>query len=301
MKPDRILVLAVWLLWPALGVAQHEHEPTTLPGPEVEAKAEPGFFIWPEPANLEGALSTDRPGFSDTAFLVPRGHAQLELGYIYSYDKENHTKTENQTVPGTSLRVGLLDDFELRVKWSGMSLTDSKFPDVSPGGRSYINHQHDDGATDMSVGFKTPILKHTDTNYLPNLSIIPALSLPTGARSKASGNVDPSLELAWNYPIADKFTIYGVGSAAGVSDAEGRFFQSTASLAGCYQVTSRLSFFVEYFGFYPSTRNTDCQHNIDFGPVFLITDNIQLDFAVGMGLNEEAPDFFINWGLSIRF
>jgi hypothetical protein len=300
MRLKGCLLVAAWLGSPAFCLAQQEHEPATQRAPVAEEKAKPGFFIWPEPARLEGAISTDRPGFSDSASLVPRGHAQLELGYVYSYDKENHAKTENQTVPGTSLRVGLHDDFELRVKWGGMSLTDSKFPDVSPGGRSYMNHQHDDGATDMSVGFKTPILKHSETNCLPNLSVIPALSVPTGGRTKTTTDVDPSLELAWNYPFTDKFTLYGVGSVAGVSDAEGRFCQATGSFAGSYQVTSKLSFFVEYFGLYPNTRNTDCQHNIDFGPVFLITDNIQLDFAAGFGLNEEAPDFFINWGLSIR-
>lgn len=306
MKLNRFLVLAAWFLSPALSFAQHEREPTTQPAEEaeeeVQAESKPGFFIWPEPAKLEGALSTDRPGFSDSAFLVPRGHAHLELGHVYSYDQEKHSETQNHTVPGTSLRVGLLDDFELRVKWSGMSMTESKFRDESPRtGRHFTNHQHDDGATDMSLGFKTPILKHTDTNHLPNVSMVPAISIASGSDNKTSGDADPSFELAWNYPVTPKFVLYGVGSIAGVSDAESRFPQAAASFAGCYTVTDKLSFFVEYFGIYPNSRNTDCQHNINGGPVYLITDNIQLDLAVGMGLNEEAPDFFINWGLSIRF
>ena len=289
------------ILWPALSMAQHERKPTTLPDTEAQAKPPFSFFVWPEPAKLEGPLSTDRPGFSDTAFLVPRGHAHIEMGHIYSYDQEKRSETQSHLVAGTSLRVGLLDEFELRVKWSGMSLTESKFPDVSSAGRHFKNHQHDDGATDMSVGFKTPLLKHTDTNHLPNVSMVPALSLPTGTDNKTTGDVDPSFELAWNYPLSDKFVLYGVGSIASISDAQGRFAQAAGSLAGCYTVNSELSFFLEYFGVYPNTRDTDCQHNINGGPVFLITDNIQLDVGIGMGLNEEAPDFFINWGLSIRF
>jgi len=263
--------------------------------------AGPTFFIWPEPAPLAGPIATDRPGFSDSAFLVPRGHGQLELGYIFAHDVENGTNTKTHVAPGTSLRVGLLDDLELRLKWSGMSLVDTRYPFVTPGGRHITAHDHIDGGTDMSVGLKLPILKHTDENHLPNLSIIPALSLPVGAETKTSGDADPSFEAAWNYPITDRFTIYGIGSIASASDMEGRFAQAAGSFAASITLTDQLSIFVEYFGIYPSTRESDCQHNIDLGPVILISDNIQLDVAVGMGLNEEAPDFFTNIGISIRF
>lgn len=302
MKPPRpsLALIVMCQLFPALSLAQHEHPPSTSPagegGPQPMA-----IFIWPEPARLDGALQTDRPGFSDTAFLVPRGHVQLELGYLYSHDSEDDTDTKSQLAATTSLRVGLLDDLELRVKWGGYSMVDSKFPDVSPGGRHYENHQHDDGATDMSVGFKAPILKHTESNLLPNLSMVPALSLPTRTDNKTSGDVDPSFELAWNYPLTDKFTLYGIGSIAAISDGGGRYAQEAFSFAGCYSITDRLSWFVEYFGIYPNTRNSDGQNNIDMGPVFLVTDNIQLDVEVGIGLNEEAPDFFINGGVAIRF
>ncbi|RIK66108.1 MAG: hypothetical protein DCC65_10830 [Planctomycetota bacterium] len=280
--------------------AQHEGEPQSSQ-PAAEEKSPFSFFIWPEPAKLEGPISTDRPGFSTSASLVPRGHMHIEVGHIYSYDQEKRTETQSHLVPGTGLRVGLLDDLELRVNWNGMSLTESKFRDTSPAGRRFTNHQHDDGAGDMSTGFKFPVLKHTDTNHQPNISLVPTISLPTGGKTKTTGDVDPSILLAWNYPLTEKFTLYGIGSVASISDSDGRFCQSAASFAGSYTISDQWSFFVEYFGIYPNTRNSDCQHNINGGPVFLITDNIQLDLAVGMGLNEEAPDFFVNWGISIRF
>lgn len=306
MKPNALCAILVCLFLTTVSWAQYEPASTSQPTGANEAGADRSeslsFFIWPEPAERTGPLATDRPGFSNTAFLVPRGHAHLELGHIYSYDQEKRSETQNHLVPGTSLRVGLLDEFELRVGWSGMSLTESKFPDESSRtGRHFKNHQHDDGATDMSVGFKSPILKHSDTNHLPNVSIVPSLSIPTGTNNKTTGDVDPTFQVAWNYPFTDQFVLYGVGSIASISDTEGRFAQATGSLAGSYTINDRWSVFVEYFGIYPNTRETDCQHNINGGPVLLINDNIQLDLAVGMGLNEEAPDFFVNWGLSIRF
>ena len=273
--------------------------PVALDAPTTQSSGG-GFLFWPEPAKLDGALITDRPGFSDSAGLVPRGHAHLELGYVYAHDKEENTHTNTQNAPGTSLRIGLLDDFELRVKWNGMSYVERTFQDISPAGRRYTHKQRDDGGGDMSIGFKMPILKRGGTN-LPNISILPALSIPTGSSSKTTGDVDPEFRFSWNYPIDSKLTIYGIGSLASISDIEGRFAQATGSLAASYAVTSKFSLFIEYFGIYPNTRDSDCSHNLNGGPVYLINDNIQLDLAVGMGLNEEAPDFFINTGISFRF
>lgn len=289
---------------PPLVHAQDEHESPPASQPSENDTAKPGFsfFIWPEPAKLQGPIATDRPGYSDTASLVPRGHVQLETGYFnYTYDQEHHSETQNFTTPNTSLRIGLLDDFELRVKWGGYSTTETKEPSTTKAGRPITDHQHEDGATDMSVGFKSPILKHTDDNHLPNISIVPSMSLPTGTDNKTSGDVDPTFEAAWNYPVTDKLTIYGVGTVASISDSDGRFCQSSASAAVSYALTDKLSFFFEYFGIYPNSPHSDCQHNINGGPVILITDNIQLDFGIGMGLNEESPDFFTNVGISIRF
>jgi len=259
-----------------------------------------GFYIWPDRPPLEGSLSTDRPGFSDTYTLVPRGYHQLESGYSFYYDHEGSTRTKNHTLGEFSLRTGLTDWFELRIKWTGSSFTESHFETTSRwAGRHITATDHDDGGTDMSIGFKSPLLKQN--GLIPNLSIIPAISLSTGTGSKSTGDVDPEVRLAWNYGINDKLTVYGVVLAAGVSDDEGRFFQSGASFAMSYVITDKVSWFTEYYGLYPSTRDSDCQHNLDFGPVFLINDNFQIDVRAGVGLNEEAPDFQAGIGFAYRF
>jgi len=245
-------------------------------------------------------MSSDRPGFSDTYALVPRGYSHLESGYTYTYDREGSSRTKNHILGEFSLRTGLTDEFELRVKWTGFSSTESRFEGESRwAGRRIMITDHEDGATDMSIGFKAPLLKQR--GLIPNLSIIPALSLPTGTNSKSTGDVDPEVRLAWNYAITEKLAAYGVGLAGGISDDKGRFFQAGASLATVYQFTKSMSGFVEYYGLYPSARDTDCQHNIDFGPVILVNKDFQIDFRVGFGLNKEAPDYFAGIGFCYRF
>lgn len=134
------------------------------------------------------------------------------------------------------------------------------------------------------------------------MSLIPAVSIPVGTNSKSTGDVDPEVRLAWNYSLSEKMTVYGVGLAGWLTDGdEHRFFQSGASLAFSYVVNDKLSWFTEYYGMYPSTRDSDCQHNIDFGPVILVNPDLQIDIRVGFGLNEEAPDFQAGIGVSYRF
>jgi len=269
--------------------------------PTSALSSEPGgFWLFPTRPEASGTIATDRPGYSDSYAVMARGFTNLEAGYTFTYDREGHTRSKNHTVGEFSLRTGLTDNFELRVKWGGYSLTDAVYRGESPySGRRVTLEEHDDGGTDMSVGFKTQLLKQD--GLVPNLSIIPAISLPTGTNSKSTNDVDPEVRLAWNYALTDKWQIYGVGVAAVVSDSDGRFFQSAASLATYYQFTKNLGGFVEYYGVYPAGRGVDCQHAIDFGPVILVNDNFQIDIRAGFGLNEQAPDFFCGIGFGWRF
>ena len=42
-------------------------------------------------------------------------------------------------------------------------------------------------------------------------------------------------------------------------------------------------------------------HSFDTGLTYMLTDNLQLDGAVGFGLSDEADDWFMTFGVSYRF
>lgn len=127
---------------------------------DAEAEKDDGFWIWPETVAKSGNLCTDRPGFSDAVCVMPRGQIQLESGYSFYYEKESGTRTENHLLGEFSLRTGLMENFELRIKWAGYSITESRFEGTSRwAGRRIMQTDHEDGATDMSIGFKSQLLK----------------------------------------------------------------------------------------------------------------------------------------------
>ena len=259
-----------------------------------------GFLCWPTSATLMGPLSTDRPGFADTTFVIPRGHAQLELGYTSTFDSENRTRSNDHTIGQTNLRVGVLDNLEFRTLWSGFSMTETDFDAESPRtGRRYRATDHNDGAGDMTLGLRTQLVKNV--GFVPDLTLLTNMSIPVGSNNKTAGDVVPDGRLAYGWALNEKLRLYGVGIIAAGVHATGRFAQASASTGLSYAITDRVGSFVEYYGIFPGRENEDCSHNADGGMTFLLSDNCQLDFSAGVGLNEQAADYFLGMGLSFRW
>lgn len=258
-----------------------------------------GFFCWPEPAKLTGSLATDRPGFADTTSVMPRGHAQLELGYTYTFDSEERTRSMDHTIGQTNLRIGLFDNLELRTLWNGFSMTETDFDAESRAGRRYRATDHNDGAGDMTLGLRTQLVKND--GFIPDLTLLTNMSIPVGTDNKTAGDVVPDARLAYGWALSDKLRLYGVGIIAAGVHPTGHFPQASGSMGLSYAVTSRVGTFVEYYGIFPGRENEDCSHNADGGVTFLINDNCQLDFSAGLGLNEQAPDYFLGMGIAFRW
>ena len=248
---------------------------------------------------LDGPLVSDRPDFTESALSIPYGHMQLEGGYTFTYDREDGVRVQDHVFPELLLRVGLVKDWELRIGWLGGSLTETLGPFETPAGRHINVTDHDDGATDMTAGFKVHLWEQK--GLLPEFGVIGELSLPTGARSKTSADVDPQVKLLWAYELTERMALSGNVNLAVPTGELGRFFQTSASVSLSYSFTDWLGGYIEYFGFYPAEREQDCAHTLNGGLTFPITDNLQFDVRSGFGLNEQADDFFTGAGFVIRY
>ena len=262
------------------------------------AAAQPRTTTQPADDSLP-PLSSDRPDFTEATATIPAGHAQLESGYTFTYDEENGHRVSEQTVPEFLLRVGLTDKLELRTAWTGMSLTEDLFKEKNDAGRRVRREVHDDGATDITTGFKLHLADQMGLR--PELAVIGEVSLPSGTDSKSSGDVDPQIKGLWSYELTDRLGLAGNLNFAAPTDDRHRFFQTSASVSLAFSITEEIGSYIEYFGFYPNARGTDCAHHIDGGLTFLVAENVQFDVRIGAGLNEEAPDLFTGIGFVIRW
>jgi len=59
--------------------------------------------------------------------------------------------------------------------------------------------------------------------------------------------------------------------------------------------------FVEVFGEVPMSADGGPVHLLDAGVTYLVRPHVQLDLAAGVGLSDDAPDWFAGMGVSLRF
>ena len=248
---------------------------------------------------MQEPLITDRPDFTESTEAVPAGQLQLEAGYTFTLDREGTDRVRDHAAPAFLLRIGLVENLELRIGWDGYSWTESQFEAETESGRRTIREDWSQGANDLSLGFKYKLVEQD--GWIPHFGVIGAITVPSGSAGVSSGDVDPEIVLLWAYDITDSFAIAGnVGLAVPTDDGD-RFFQTSASLAAAVVLSEKVGAYVEYFGFYPNTEHSDAAHTINGGLTYLINNNFQIDWRIGAGLNEEADDFFTGVGFAFRF
>lgn len=243
-------------------------------------------------------METDRPDFTEGTSVVGKGMLQIEAGYTFLEDREGKERFTDHTAPEALLRIGIHDRVELRLGWEGFSTTEVNRFERNDVGRTVDRQSHSDGASDMALGFKVHLLDQE--GWIPDFGVIGEVSLPVGSREKTSGDVDPEVKWLWAYDLSERWSLAGNVNFGVPTSEHGRFFQTSVSVAVGLSVTERVGAYVEYFGFYPDDRGSDCAHYANGGLTFLIHPDFQLDARVGWGLNEQADDFFAGIGMAYR-
>ncbi len=243
-------------------------------------------------------LITDRPDFTESTDAIPAGHFQLEAGYTFTYDREHKDRVRDHTAPEFLLRIGVVDDVELRLGWQGYSWTENQFVTRTRADRRVTSEDWTDGAHDPSIGFKLKLLEQD--GLVPHFGVLGTMNIPVGSDVVSPGDVEPAAILLWAYDLTDEVALAGNVGFASLTGGGERFFQTSASISLAVALTERLGGYVEYFGLYPNAEDTDAAHTLNAGFTFLINNNFQIDWRIGGGLNEEADDFFTGVGFAWR-
>ena len=230
-------------------------------------------------------LATDRPGASESSAVMAPGFAQIETGIKVFDDSTAETGLETG---GTVFRLGVIENWELRLGWGG-----------------YLDSDSASGANDGLLGFKYSISEGGDSVAEPEMAAIVQTTVPFGNDATTSDKFDPKFLLASTHTLTDKFSLthnLGLGLATTEKADGSRTTQSSGiyTLSLGYSVTEQLSLFAEFYGQIGLSAD-DSPFLFDCGLAYLFNDNSQLDFSAGAGLNSEAEDFFVSLGYSFRW
>ena len=133
-------------------------------------------------ANAQSPISTGRPQISSSSIVVPCGSLQFENGF----QETGNGGQQSYDLPETLIRFGIANKTELR-----LTAPDYFFNTSTASGLAT-------GLGDLIVGFKQQI---GPTRGRFNLSLIPSVSLPTGASAISSHGYDPTVQLPWSHPL----------------------------------------------------------------------------------------------------
>ena len=212
-------------------------------------------------------ISTDRPDQTESAQLVPAGIVQVEGGATTSRSRGARTTSYGELL----VRAGLGDALELRVE-------PFTYTTVSGGGVPRAG-----GVEDLALGIKVPIFRRDSApRFVPDVAVIGATSVPTGAHRLRGEGAQPGAVLAADWSLAERL---GFGSnltlRRGRSDGE-RYWERGASATFGIGLSERAAMYAEWFAV-RDTRDNAAVHVLNSGVTWKLSSDFQLDARVGRG------------------
>ncbi|NLE39892.1 MAG: transporter [Pirellulaceae bacterium] len=238
-------------------------------------------------------LNADRPDFTESPTTMGLRRLQLEAGWTYLHDTFEGVKTDVHVLPELLLRFGLTERIELRLAWPGYEShkeTDANLIETA----SY------EGGTDPWFGCKLQVSKQQV--WLPESAMIVSVSAPVGARVWTSDHVDTVVNYIYAWDLTDRLSVAAsTGAWWTEQDGDAMSVIHQSAVVG-FALTERLGTYCEWFGlFYHGSQTERPEHYVNGGFTFLVTENLQFDWRLGVGLTEASEDLFTGVGFVIRW
>lgn len=235
-----------------------------------------------------GAVAPDRPGFTDTPTALPAGAIQVEVGFT----DDRSGGTRYQSAGELLLRVGVPGPLELRLFLNSYA------------SRATPSEATVHGMEDLKIGAKFRLIEKPDSVHglTPNLALLAATTLPTGASHIGVRASQPEVKLAAAWTTSTPFSLYTNAGLGAVYDGVAWSDHGWGSLATWYAATPRLSLFVEGIHVQNMRGPAASSSYVDGGVTLLFGDRLQVDARIGRGAGRPvASERFVGIGLARRF
>jgi Putative MetA-pathway of phenol degradation len=246
----------------------------------------------PAPEKLWRDFATDRPDRTETPFTVDGGRFRMEADlFVYSkdIDRSNNTTTESYNYFVPNLKVGLTNNIDLQI-----------IPEVYNVVRTKIGNQ----AAQSVSGFGDTTVR-IKVNFWGNDSgdtafgMIPFVKIPTSQNGIGNGSVEGGIIFPFAVKLSDTWDV-GMQTQFDANKTDSGYsigFVNTVSFG--HAISDNWS---TYFELYTNTgAERGFAATFDTGLKYLLTENVQLDGGVNIGLTEAADAIQPFLGLSVRF
>jgi Putative MetA-pathway of phenol degradation len=253
----------------------------------------------PTPRELMREMNTDRPDKTESPYTVDAGHFQIEADILnYTYDRYNpartDTRVETVSLASMNLKVGLCNNVDLQL--------------VLETYESVRTHDFATGTVQNNRGFGD-VLVRTKWNAWGNdggasaFAGMPYVKLPTnqdnlGNDSVEGGVIFPfALELpaGWSMGLMTQLDV--VHDVSG----SGHHPEFLNSVTFGHEIIGKLAGYAEFFSAVSTESGSGWIGTADVGLTCGLTNDIQLDGGVHIGVTRAAEDINPFMGISWRF
>jgi hypothetical protein len=253
----------------------------------------------PTPPDSLREFSTDRPDKTESAYTVDAGHFQIEADLLsYSYDRHNAAKADVRvdsfSFAALNLKAGLLNDLDVQ-------LVIPTYNYVRTEDRVTKTVQRNSGLGDLTVRAKYNIWGNDSGKTA--LAIMPFIKAPTAQDNLGNDEVEGGIILPfamglpheWDMGLMTEVDINKDGTGSG------HHAEFINSITFSHEIVSKLGGYVEFFSAVSAESNSDWVGTVDFGLVYELAENINLDGGLNVGVTRAADDLNPFLGISLRF
>jgi hypothetical protein len=253
----------------------------------------------PTPRELMREMSTDRPDLTESAYTVDAGHFQIEADLVsFSHDHDTGGSADKSvdawTAGAINLKAGLLNWMDLQLgldiynhlttedRVSGTKLRQSGLGDFTT--RVKMNlWGNDGGKTALAV---MPFVKFpTNQDALGNDDIEGGIIIPFAAE----------LPAGWSLGVMTEFDFVRNNADTGYRT------DFVNSLVLGHDIIGKLGGYVEFLSVVSSESGNPWVGVLGLGLTYALSDDLQLDGGVNLGLTRAAEDINPFLGVSWRF
>ena len=256
-------------------------------------------LLHPTPRDLMREMSTDRPDLTESPFTVDAGHFQVEMDVLnYAYDRHNPerapVRVETVSIGAVNLKVGLCNKTDLQIMLE--PYTSVRIHDRAA--RTVEKHR---GFGDITTRVKINFWGNDGGSTA--LGVMPFVKFPSNQDDLGNNAVEGGLIV----PFAAELPAgWGMGAMTGVDfiedgDGSGYHLEFINTITFGRDIVGKLAGYIEFFSLASNERGAPWVGSADFGFTYGLTDDIQLDAGINIGVTRSADDFNPFIGMSWRF
>lgn len=236
-----------------------------------------------------------RPGLGTPACTIAPGRVSIETGLVdWQRDDTADARSDAIVIGDTLVRIGLTDTIEAQVGWTPFGRLRAR--DKATGAVSTFSR-----VGDAYLGVAANLANPDGSGY--SIAVLPFVTVPVGRAPVGAGDWGAGLVVPMSYDLSDTLNLQftGEADAATDGDGDGRHFAYSGTLGLGFPLSDAIGATIEVQGLRdqdPDGRSTQWLGALSVG--WMPSADVQIDVGANIGLNPDAADAQVYFGISRR-